>query len=64
MIAACAAADIVVSDRTLPKACQPRWLKADRPFLQHHGGLSLDLRGAPTLTTVRQAVGRHPWAAN
>lgn len=64
MIAACAAADIVVSDRTLPKACQPRWLKADRPFLRHHGGLAFNFGRTPALATVREAVGRHPWAAD
>ena len=30
---ACAEADIVVSDRRLPAACRPRWLKADRDLL-------------------------------
>lgn len=64
MIAACAAADIVISERTLPKACQPRWLKADRPFLRHHGGLAFHFGASPSLATVRQAVGGHPWAAD
>jgi len=63
MIAACAGADVVISDRTLPKACRPRWLKADRPFLQHHGGLAFRFGATPALSTVRESVGRHPWAA-
>ena len=31
---ACATADIVVSDRHLPRSCRPLWLKADRPMLE------------------------------
>jgi competence protein ComEC len=62
MIAACAAADIVVSDRTLPAACRPRWLKADRAMLRESGGLAFALRGTPAVTSVRDLVGRHPWA--
>ena len=63
MIAACAAADIVVSERTLPKACTQRWLKADRAFLSHHGGIAVTTGETPHLATVRALVGRHPWAA-
>jgi competence protein ComEC len=62
MIAACASADIVVSDRTLPAACRPRWLKADRAMLRESGGLAFALRGSPAVTSVRDVVGRHPWA--
>jgi len=61
MIAACAAADIVVSERTLPAACRPRWLKADRPFLAEHGGLAFTLGRGAALTTVRDQVGARPW---
>jgi len=62
MVAACAAADIVVSDRTLPEGCRPKWIKADRAFLQRSGGLSFTLRSEPVVTTVAQHIGRHPWA--
>jgi len=62
MIAACASADIVVSDRTLPADCQPRWLKADRAMLRESGGLAFALRGTPRVTSVRDFTGRHPWA--
>ena len=31
---ACAASDIVVSDRRLPRGCSPRWLKLDRDALR------------------------------
>jgi len=61
MKAACAAADIVVSDRRLPRSCRPRWLKADRAMLRETGGLAIDL-GAGTVATVAGKVGRHPWA--
>jgi len=61
MVAACAAADIVVSDRTLPEGCRPRWLKADRAMLRESGGLSIKLTGTPAISSVRDEVGRHPW---
>lgn len=59
---ACAAADIVVSDRRLPRTCVPRWLKADRFFLARSGGLAITLGERPHVVTVRQRVGDHPWA--
>ena len=58
---ACAEADIVVSDRRLPSTCNPRWLKADRPFLARSGGLSIVLGSDPEVTSVRDRVGDHPW---
>jgi competence protein ComEC len=51
MIRACAAADIVVSDRRLPPGCKPRWLKADRAFLARTGGLSISLGERPQVAT-------------
>jgi len=62
MVAACAAADIVVSDRTLPPGCRPKWLKADRAALTKSGGLAFSLRGSPSVASVADQVGRHPWA--
>jgi len=62
MVAACAAADIVVSDRTLPEGCTPKWLKADRAMLRHSGGLAFNLQSTPRVTSVADHVGRHPWA--
>ena len=59
---ACAAADIVVSDRRLPVTCVPRWLKADRAFLQRSGGLAIRLGDPPQVVTVSDRVGNHPWA--
>ncbi|WP_114951025.1 ComEC/Rec2 family competence protein [Sphingosinicella terrae] len=62
MVRACAAADIVIADRLLPRACAPRWLRADRAFLRRTGGFSLTLGERPRLATVAGQVGRHPWA--
>jgi competence protein ComEC len=56
---ACARADIVVSDRTLP-ACRPRWLKADRRLLAQTGGLAIDLDRIGILK-VLTAGDDHPW---
>ncbi|MFN3388688.1 MAG: ComEC/Rec2 family competence protein, partial [Allosphingosinicella sp.] len=62
MVRACAAADIAVSDRLLPRGCTPRWLKADRRFLERTGGLAITLGPTPTVRTVAEQVGGHPWA--
>ncbi len=59
LVAACARADIAVSDRRLPKGCRPRWLKLDRTMLARTGGVAVSLsRG--TVVTVRDD-GQHPW---
>jgi competence protein ComEC len=60
--AACAASDIVVSDRWLPKGCTPRWLKLDRAALAATGGVAIYLGREPRVDTVAQRMGRHPWA--
>jgi len=62
MVRACAAADIVVADRLLPRGCNPRWLRADRAFLRRTGGLAVTFGERPRVATVRGLVGRHPWA--
>ncbi|HYJ51730.1 MAG TPA: ComEC/Rec2 family competence protein [Allosphingosinicella sp.] len=62
MVRACAAADIVVADRLLPRACAPRWLRADLSFLRGTGGLAITLGGHPRVATVAERVGWHPWA--
>ncbi len=61
MTHACAAADIVVSDRRLPDWCRPRWLKADRTLLATTGGLAIRL-DRPAVTTVAEMQAEHPWA--
>ena len=64
LTAACASADIVVSDRWLPKACKPHWLKLDRKALESTGGVAIYLEGPqPGVATVAERVGRHPWRA-
>jgi competence protein ComEC len=60
---ACGSADILVSDRRLPRTCVPRWLKADPPFLSRTGGLAVTLGPRPRVVTVAEGVGAHPWAA-
>jgi len=59
---ACAGADIVVSDRRLPRGCTPRWLKLDRPQLERTGGLAIYLGQKPRIDTVAERIGSHPWA--
>ena len=59
---ACAAADIMVSDRRLPKGCTPRWIKADRTMLARTGGLSVSLGTSPSVSTQYRAGDQHPWA--
>lgn len=58
---ACAEADIIVSDRRLPRSCVPRWLKADRDFLARTGGLAIRFGRLPRVETVAAAAGAHPW---
>ncbi len=60
LAAACGRADIVIADRFLPRSCNPRWLKADRRFLEREGGAALylsDLR----IDTVADSQGQHGW---
>ncbi|MES2120808.1 MAG: ComEC/Rec2 family competence protein [Pseudomonadota bacterium] len=59
---ACAAADIVVSDRRLPRDCSPHWLKLDRSALQKTGGVAIYLGDMPRVESVAERVGEHPWA--
>lgn len=60
LAAACAASDIVIADRWLPRSCRPRYLKADRALLSRTGGLTIDLDG-PAITTVAEGQGEHGW---
>jgi len=61
LAAACAASDIVVSDRRLPRSCTPRWLKADRRMLERTGGLAVVLTDPPRLASVAERQGEHGW---
>lgn len=60
LAAACERADIVISDRWLPRSCRPRQLKADRNLLGKSGGLALDLRSG-RVTSVAETQGTHGW---
>ena len=60
LAAACARADIVVTDRRLPSACKPRLLKADRAMLGQTGGLAIDLVSG-RVRTVAETQGDHGW---
>ena len=60
LIAACRDADVVVSERGLPKRCVPRWLRLDRRTLQRTGGVALTL-GSGRVVTVLSPSDRHPW---
>jgi len=60
LAAACRRADIVVSERWLPQACQPRWLKIDRALLWQVGGMTIDLENQ-RIATARDRTGDHQW---
>jgi competence protein ComEC len=60
LIADCARADIVISDRFLPRGCTPKWLKADRAMLAKTGGLAITLTSGD-VATVADEEGEHPW---
>jgi competence protein ComEC len=61
MAAACKRADIVISERYLPWSCKPRWLKADRDFLERQGGLAVYL-DSPHIDTVAEHSAHQPWS--
>ncbi len=60
LAAACGHADIVISERFLPRSCRPRWLKADRRYLQKSGGLAINLSDE-RITAVAESQGEHGW---
>ena len=59
---ACARADVVVSERHLPRACRPRWLRLDAPMLRRTGGVAVTFAGGE-VRTVRRDGDAHPWFA-
>ncbi|HWW56507.1 MAG TPA: ComEC/Rec2 family competence protein [Sphingopyxis sp.] len=61
MAAACAAADIVISDRWLPHECAGRWMTIDRDSLTETGGLALYLDETPEAVSALRAGDEHPW---
>lgn len=60
LAAACERVDIVISDRWLPRSCEPHWLKADRASLGQTGGLAIFL-DPRRVETVAQGQGKHGW---
>jgi competence protein ComEC len=61
LAAACARADIVVSERWLPRTCVPRRLKADGRMLAETGGLAVVLDEPLRIANVAAGQGEHPW---
>ncbi len=61
MAAACAAADVVISDRWLPRECVGRWMTIDRDSLAETGGLALYLGDRPYAVSALRAGDEHPW---
>lgn len=59
---ACARADIVISDRRLPRGCTPRWAKLDRPALGAMGG-ALIMLDEHRVIGGRDPRDRHPWVS-
>lgn len=59
---ACAASDVVVADRRLPRGCRARWLTLDPPQLRRTGGVTVNVADG-TVRTVAAQLGRLPWAA-
>ncbi|WP_265563140.1 ComEC/Rec2 family competence protein [Sphingomicrobium arenosum] len=62
LVEACAEADIVVSERRLPEACSPRWLKLDRETLARTGGVAVHLGAVPRVETVAARTHYLPWS--
>ncbi|MEG3144712.1 ComEC/Rec2 family competence protein [Sphingomonas sp. RT2P30] len=60
LVAACATADIVISERRLPARCRPRWLRLDRATLAQTGGVAIALSSV-SVRTVRSGIDEHPW---
>ena len=61
MAAACAVADIVISDRWLPRECIGRWMTIDRDSLATSGGLAFYLGKKPEAVATLRAGDGHPW---
>lgn len=57
---ACAAADIVVSDRRMPRWCRPRWQLFDKQRLSESGAVAISLADA-RVVTANDRIGDHPW---
>lgn len=60
LVASCRSADIVIASRRLPRACQPRWLKLDRPELTRAGAAAITIEPR-RMVRARNPRDRHPW---
>lgn len=63
LTAACDNADIVVSERWLPRSCRPKWIKADGRILAQTGGLGFYLAEL-RVHSVAKGRKQKPWARN
>lgn len=62
LITTCRSADIVVSERPLPRRCRPSWLHLDRDALVRTGGVAVTL-ATGRVVTVLHPGDEHPWRA-
>lgn len=60
LVWACAKADIVISERWLPRACTPRWIRIDLSTLKGSGGIAIVL-ATKSNRAVSQPGDTHPW---
>ena len=60
LIGWCGRADVVVSERRLPRGCRGRWLTLDRAALARTGGVAVTF-AREEVRTVRRAGDAHPW---
>lgn len=60
LISLCRRADVVVSERRLPRGCRARWLTLDRTTLARTGGVRVRF-ASREVATVREAGDAHPW---
>ena len=60
LVPLCRQADVVVSDRRLPRGCRGRWMTLDRATLARTGGVAVTLAQGKAVT-VRRPGDAHPW---
>ena len=60
LIELCRRADIVVSERRVPRRCRARWLTLDRAALARTGGVAVTFASGQVVT-VRAPGDAHPW---
>jgi competence protein ComEC len=61
LISLCPKLDILVSERSLPPSCHPKWLKVDRDMLAKTGGLAITFYAEPIVETAKGDQTDHPW---